>query len=58
MDKSVLEYIPLLNMNQLILKNAHGSASMLPLLVSVIFGMGIVMILTQMSVQKLKREEM
>lgn len=57
-DKSVLEYIPLLNMNQLILKNAHGSASMLPLLVSVIFGMGIVMILTQMSVQKLKREEM
>lgn len=57
-DEAVLEYIPLLNMNQLILKNAHGSVSIFPLLVSVILGSVIVVILTQMSVLKLKREEM
>lgn len=57
-DKAALEYIPLLNMNQLILKNAHGSIRIWPLFVSVLLGCVMVILLTQMSVQKLKREEM
>ena len=57
-DKTALEYLPLLNMNRLILKNAHGSASILPLLISVILGSVIVVIMTQMSVFRLKSKEM
>lgn len=57
-DQTALEYLPLLNMNQLILKNAHGSASILPLLISVILGSAVVVILTQMSVLRLKSREM
>lgn len=57
-DQTALEYLPLLNMNQLILKNAHGSASIVPLLVSVVLGCVIVVALTQMSVRKLKSKEM
>lgn len=57
-DQTALEYLPLLNMNQLILKNAHGSASILPLLISVILGSVIVVVMTQMSVFRLKSKEM
>lgn len=57
-DQKVLAYLPLLNMNQLILKNAHGSASILPLFISVILGGVIVTILTHMSVLRLKNKEL
>lgn len=57
-DHTVLEYVPLVNMNQLILKNAHGSTDMIPLLVSVLLGIVIIIAVMQMSVMKLKSKEM
>ena len=57
-NHTVLEYLPFLNMNRLILRNAHGSPSILPLLTSVILGGVIIAILTQMSVYRLKSKEM
>lgn len=57
-DNKALEYLPLLNINQLILKNAHGSASILPLIISVILGIAVVVVVTQRSVLRLKSNEM
>lgn len=57
-DNKVLEYLPLLNTNQLIVRNAHGSASFLPLLVSLIIGAVVVAVVTQGSVLRLKSKEM
>ncbi len=56
-DYALLEYLPVLNINQMIFKNAHGSATVLPLLVSVIVGCMIAALLTQMSVLKLRSKE-
>lgn len=57
-EDPVIEYIPLLNMNQLILENSHGAVGVMPLVVSVGVGVAVVIIITQMSVLKLKRKEM
>lgn len=57
-EDPVIEYIPLLNMNQLILENAHGAVGVMPLVVSVGLGVAVVIIIMQMSVLKLKRKEM
>ena len=57
-EDPVIEYIPLLNMNQLILENSHGAVGVMPLVVSVGGGVAVVIIITQMSVLKLKRKEM
>lgn len=57
-DKKVFTYFPLVNMNQMIIRNAHGSASILPLAVSVIIGAAITAVLTQSSVLRLKSKEM
>lgn len=56
-DHVALDYLPLFNINQMILNNAHGSATVFPLLVSVLLGCIIVAILTQMSVLKLRSKE-
>lgn len=57
-EDPVIEYIPLLNMNQLILENSHGAVGVMPLVVNVGVGVAVVIIITQMSVLKLKRKEM
>ena len=57
-DKKVFTYLPLVNMNQMIIRNAHGSASILPLVVSVIIGVAITAVLTKSSVLRLKSKEM
>lgn len=57
-DNKVLEYLPFVNANQLILRNAHGSASILPLFVSVVIGVAVVVIVTQGTVFRLKNKEM
>ena len=57
-EDPVIEYIPLLNMNQLILENSHGAVGVMPLVVSVGVGVAVVIIITQMAVLKLKRKEM
>lgn len=57
-DSKVLEYLPLLNMNQLVVRNAHGSAVILPLLISLVIGTAVVAVVTQSSVLRLKSKEM
>lgn len=56
-DHAALEYLPLININQMVLKNAHGSATLLPLLVSIVLGGIVVALFTQMSVLKLRNKE-
>ena len=56
-DHVALDYLPLFNINQMILNNAHGSATVVPLLVSIILGCITVALLTQMSVLKLRSKE-
>lgn len=57
-DNKALEYLPLLNMDQLIVRNAHGQTSILPLLISMIIGVSVVVIVTQRTVLRLKGKEM
>lgn len=57
-DSKVLEYLPLLNMNQLVVRNAHGSAVILPLFISLVIGTAVVAVVTQSSVLRLKSKEM
>ena len=54
---TALEYLPLININQMLLKNAHGTAVILPLLVSIVLGSIVVAFFTQMSVLKLRNKE-
>lgn len=57
-DNKILEYFPILNMNRLIVRNAHGLASVFPLCISVIIGCAIIAVMTQGSVRRLRNKEM
>lgn len=56
-DSSILDYIPLVNMNKIILSSASGTEGLGALIVSVIIGIIVIFVLTQMSVMKLKAKE-
>ena len=56
-EHAILKFLPVININQMLLENANGSVVLWPLLLSIVIGSVFVVVMTQMSVLRLKNKE-